>query len=155
MEYTVIKKDWSIEFETTSQQEIEDYIKALLAEEAAGVVEIQRNLLSEYFHCVPSQINYVISTRFNPDRGYVVTSRRGGGGYVTIRKIDDNSAVGDKISEYDAFAYIKKLYDCGTITAREGRIMQDAVSDMSLYRTPDKDSVRADVLKNLLKNIEK
>lgn len=134
---------------------IEAFILELMKQERDEELKIQRNELAEVFGCVPSQINYVISTRFNPDRGYVVTSRRGGGGYVTIRKIDDNSAVGDKISEYDAFAYIKKLYDCGTITAREGRIMQDAVSDMSLYRTPDKDSVRADVLKNLLKNIEK
>ena len=52
-------------------KQIEDYIKALLAEEAAGVVEIQRNLLSEYFHCVPSQINYVLSTRFTPVQGYM------------------------------------------------------------------------------------
>ena len=134
---------------------IEAFILELMKQERDEELKIQRNELAEVFGCVPSQINYVISTRFNPDRGYVVTSRRGGGGYVTIRKIDDNSLVGDKISEYEAFAYIKKLYDCGTITAREGRIMQDALSDISLYRTPDKDSVRADILKNLLKNIEK
>ena len=133
---------------------IEAFILELMKQERDEELKIQRNELAEVFGCVPSQINYVISTRFNPDRGYVVTSRRGGGGYVTIRRIDYNSPIGDKISEYDAFAYIKKLYDCGTITAREGKIMQEAVSDISLYRTPDKDGVRADILKNLLKNIE-
>lgn len=133
---------------------IEAFILELMKQERDEELKIQRNELAEVFGCVPSQINYVISTRFNLDKGYVVTSRRGGGGYVTIRRIDDNSTIGDKISEYDAFAYIKKLYDCGTITAREGKIMQDAISDISLYRTPDKDGVRADILKNLLKNIE-
>lgn len=133
---------------------IEAFILELMKQERDEELKIQRNELAEVFGCVPSQINYVISTRFNLDKGYVVTSRRGGGGYVTIRRIDDNSTIGDKISEYDAFAYIKKLYDCGTITAREGKIMQDTISDISLYRTPDKDGVRADILKNLLKNIE-
>lgn len=133
---------------------IEAFILELMKQERDEELKIQRNELAEVFGCVPSQINYVISTRFNLDKGYFVTSRRGGGGYVTIRRIDDNSTIGDKISEYDAFAYIKKLYDCGTITAREGKIMQDAISDISLYRTPDKDGIRADILKNLLKNIE-
>ena len=65
-------------------KQIEEYIKALLEQESAGVIEIQRNFLSEYFHCVPSQINYVLSTRFTPLQGYMVESRRGGGGFVRI-----------------------------------------------------------------------
>ena len=57
---------------------IEEFIKELFNEEDE-YVEIQRNELAEYFNCVPSQINYVISTRFNPSQGYYVESRRGGG----------------------------------------------------------------------------
>ncbi|MBQ5858017.1 MAG: CtsR family transcriptional regulator, partial [Peptococcaceae bacterium] len=82
-------------------KQIEDYIKALLAEETAGVIEIQRNLLSEYFHCVPSQINYVLSTRFTPVQGYMVETRRGGGGYVRIvsLQLDGDSDLQDALTE--------------------------------------------------------
>ncbi len=64
---------------------IEDFIKELL-EEQDEAIEIQRNELAEHFNCVPSQINYVISTRFKPSQGYYVESRRGGGGHITIKK---------------------------------------------------------------------
>ena len=73
-------------------KEIEQYLKELLSAANSGVLEIQRNMLSEYFHCVPSQINYVLSTRFTPAQGYLVESRRGGGGYVRIvsLQLDDD-----------------------------------------------------------------
>ena len=64
---------------------IEDFIKDMLKTE--NELEIQRNELAEHFNCVPSQINYVISTRFKPSQGYYVESRRGGGGHITIKKI--------------------------------------------------------------------
>ena len=65
---------------------IEDFIKDLL-EESDDSVEIKRNELAEHFHCVPSQINYVISTRFKPSQGYYVESKRGGGGNIKIKKV--------------------------------------------------------------------
>lgn len=67
-------------------KEIEAYLKMMLEEEA-GYLEIKRSFLSETFSCVPSQINYVLSTRFTLDQGYIVESRRGGGGYLRIRAI--------------------------------------------------------------------
>lgn len=67
-------------------KEIETYLKMMLEEEA-GYLEIKRSFLSETFSCVPSQINYVLSTRFTLDQGYIVESRRGGGGYLRIRAI--------------------------------------------------------------------
>ncbi len=66
---------------------IEDFIKDLLKDED-DFVEIQRNELAEQFNCVPSQINYVIQTRFKPSQGYYVESKRGGGGHIRIKKIN-------------------------------------------------------------------
>ena len=70
---------------------IEEFIKALL-EESNGQLELQRNELADYFECAPSQINYVLATRFSLDRGYYIESRRGGGGYIRIIRLDmDNN----------------------------------------------------------------
>ena len=65
---------------------IEEFIKELFDDE--DYIEIQRNDLAEHFNCVPSQINYVISTRFKPSQGYYVESKRGGGGHISIRKVN-------------------------------------------------------------------
>ena len=66
---------------------IEEFIKELFEEEES-IIEIQRNDLAQQFNCVPSQINYVIETRFKPSQGYYVESRRGGGGYIKIKKVN-------------------------------------------------------------------
>ena len=71
---------------------IEDFINEMLREANGGEIELKRNALAEKFSCVPSQINYVITTRFSPERGYLVESRRGGGGYIRITPV----ACGDK-----------------------------------------------------------
>ncbi|HOK71062.1 MAG TPA: CtsR family transcriptional regulator, partial [Bacillota bacterium] len=68
---------------------IESYLKLLLDTGPHGFVEVQRRELAERFRCAPSQINYVLSTRFTVERGYVVETRRGGGGYIRIFKLDD------------------------------------------------------------------
>lgn len=93
---------------------------------AAAILEIQRNILSEYFHCVPSQINYVLSTRFTPVQGYLVETRRGGGGFVRIVSLqldeDDDiqdaltDAVGDMLTQKDSEGLTSYLYQQG-ITA--------------------------------------
>ena len=67
---------------------IEEFIKELFDDESQQI-EIQRNELAEHFNCVPSQINYVISTRFKPSQGYYVESKRGGGGHITIKKVNN------------------------------------------------------------------
>ena len=71
---------------------IEDFIKDLFDEDESDLIEIQRNELAQHFNCVPSQINYVISTRFKPSQGYYVESKRGGGGNIKIRKINNTKS---------------------------------------------------------------
>lgn len=143
-------------------KQIEDYIKALLAEEAAGVVEIQRNLLSEYFHCVPSQINYVLSTRFTPVQGYMVETRRGGGGYVRIvsLQLDDDSdlqdalteAVGVRLSQSDCEGLTAYLYQQGIITQREMLLFNSMLKDrvMAGMEKTQRDTMRASMMQQVL-----
>ncbi|NLK42961.1 MAG: CtsR family transcriptional regulator, partial [Tissierellia bacterium] len=66
---------------------IERFLKSLIDAQEDGIIEIQRNELAEKFNCAPSQINYVLSTRFTPYKGYYIESRRGGGGYIKIIKV--------------------------------------------------------------------
>ena len=140
---------------------IESFIKQIL-KDTEGVAEIQRNELANHFNCVPSQINYVISTRFTHDRGYYVESRRGGGGFIRISRVNVSgsgsylmhivSSLGSNISQQDAEAFINNFVDYEIITLREANIMKSAVSDKALFKIiqPDRDYVRADILKNAL-----
>jgi len=142
---------------------IETFIKQVISD-AQGVAEIQRNELAIRFNCVPSQINYVISTRFTNDRGYFVESRRGGGGYIRISRVNITggdmggylmhivSAIGDRIGQQDADAFIGNFVDYDVIEPREAGIMRAAVSDKTLLRVPprERDSIRAVILKNML-----
>lgn len=140
---------------------IEDFIKEMLAENRE--IELQRNELANRFNCVPSQINYVISTRFSPERGYSVESRRGGGGYIKITRNapeDGNyimhivKLIGDFISAENAKAAVRDLYGSGLINHREAKIIMAAVSDNSIaLKQPEKDTVRARILKNILVNL--
>lgn len=140
---------------------IEEFIKELF--EDGAEVELQRNELANRFNCVPSQINYVIATRFSPERGYIVESRRGGGGYIRITRTapKDNSlvmhavnSVGDYISADSAKAIVTDLYSCGLISHREAKIILAALGDNSLaIKQPDKDILRAKVFKNILVNL--
>ncbi len=142
---------------------IEEFIKELMEEEN-GAIELQRNELAMRFNCVPSQINYVISTRFSPERGYIVESRRGGGGYIKITRAtctdEENylkkvlSFIGDYISQTDASAIIQNLYELDIISQREGKIIIAAIRDRAIaINPPQRDFVRAKILKNILVNI--
>ena len=143
-------------------EQIARIIETML-EESGGVLELQRNKLAGDVGCVPSQINYVISSRFNPDRGYIVESRRGGGGYIKIQKISFDSktaflmhmlsAVGDSIDAMSAKAMLVSLYDNGIVTERELKLMLVSVSDRALIRIvqgKSRDTVRADIMKSLV-----
>lgn len=140
---------------------IEEFIKEMLNE--ADMIELQRNELANKFNCVPSQINYVISTRFSPERGYSVESRRGGGGYIKITKArpDDGnyimralSLIGEYISQQDMMGIIQNLYDYELIDKREAKIIISALSDNSLIiKQPERDILRAKILKNILVNL--
>lgn len=118
---------------------IEVYLKRLLAAAPGDAILLQRKDLAARFRCVPSQINYVLSTRFVPEKGYLVESRRGGGGYLRIRKLELNREKAEcllalrrelnreEVSFRELAGVIGRLEDAGLVTNREGRIMQAAI----------------------------
>lgn len=141
---------------------IEAYLKKVLQQQEQ--VEIRRSEIANLFNCVPSQINYVINTRFTIQQGYLVESKRGGGGYIRIIKVQllDESEILDRmieiigriISERDAQAVIQNLYEDEIISKREAKLMLVAI-DKSLYTgDPTTDShLRANLLKTMLANL--
>ncbi|CDE90882.1 transcriptional repressor CtsR [Clostridium sp. CAG:389] len=143
---------------------IEDFIKDLFDEDESDLIEIQRNELAQHFNCVPSQINYVISTRFKPSQGYYVESKRGGGGNIKIRKINNTKSdyimhiinnVGKTITTNDIDILLSDFLTYNIITAQEAKLLKVATSDNVLKLDKDiKDDVRARIFKNMLLNIE-
>lgn len=131
---------------------IEAFILELMKQEQEDWLKIQRNELAQIFGCVPSQINYVISTRFNPERGYMVESKRGGGGCVRIRRIENTPTATDTISESDSRIIIRQLLLKNAITEREALLMQSATSNSALYGVSDKDKTRANILRKMIEN---
>ncbi|MFA7637032.1 MAG: CtsR family transcriptional regulator [Monoglobales bacterium] len=142
---------------------ISDIIEAFIHEklkDANGKAEIRRNELAEHLGCVPSQINYVISTRFTTERGYTVESRRGGGGYISIKRVvypTDNTimhvvnSIGDDIDFASAKAILRNLWEYDVISRREAEIMISVLSDRVLTLPRDQRGVlRARLLKNML-----
>lgn len=141
---------------------IENFIKELMQDEG-NTIEIQRNELAEYFNCVPSQINYVISTRFNPHQGYYVESRRGGGGSITIRKINITksnylmhiiTSMGETISMKEVDIFINNFLLQDIISEKEAKLLKTATSDNVLIVPQSiKDNLRANIFKNMLVNL--
>lgn len=143
---------------------IEQYIKRTLAECADGELEIQRSELARLFQCVPSQINYVIGTRFTVEKGYQVESKRGGGGYIRIRKIEwacpkawyDNimQVIGTRITQSSAADIIEQLEEEDVVTEREARLMRTVISrDVIDVPTPLRDQLRANILRALITSL--
>lgn len=140
---------------------ISDLIEQMLTDmlsSSDGSVEIRRNILADQLNCVPSQINYVIKTRFTPERGYLIESRRGGGGSVTIRRIESRADsyiasliayIGSSLDGESAKAYLSRLLSYSLITEREAAIMAAALSDKSISSL-QKNEARATLLKNML-----
>ena len=141
---------------------IEEFIKDLFNDENEAI-EIQRNELAEYFNCVPSQINYVISTRFKPSQGYYVESRRGGGGHITIRKVNNTKEdyimhiinnIGKQLTSNEVDILISDFLSYDIINGKEAKLLKVATSDNVLQLTKDiKDQVRARIFKNMLINL--
>ena len=139
---------------------IEDFIKEMLVENGGDEVQIQRNELADKFRCAPSQINYVLTTRFTNEKGFVIESRRGGGGHIIIKQTsydgtDKSSrliydAVGDSITYHNAVLLINNLYDTKLITEREKSIIKMAINERTLSSVENKNKVRADILKSIL-----
>ena len=144
---------------------IEQFIKELLKEESTEV-ELKRNELAEYFGCAPSQINYVLATRFSPDHGYLTESRRGGGGYIRIVRVVQagsqrlmylvNDRIGDSLGEEECLRLISQLKEQRMVTADEAALMASALSTRALsVPVPDtlKNAMRAKMMKSMLMTI--
>ena len=130
-------------------------------EEAGGALELQRSDLAQRFGCVPSQINYVVSTRFSPERGYIVESRRGGNGYIRITRVRVDrqtllmhviNSLGDELDLPSAKAIVGNLVESGAIGAESGQVLLLAVSDQALHRVrqEDRGALRSDIAKQIL-----
>ncbi|MCL2662102.1 MAG: CtsR family transcriptional regulator [Oscillospiraceae bacterium] len=126
-----------------------------------GIAELQRAELAGRFNCVPSQINYVISTRFSPERGYLVESRRGGGGYIRIKRIAIDSeillmhtvnAIGERVDTNTAAALLANLQHNEAIKEDEVKLLMSAISENALRpaRPIERDALRASILKQML-----
>lgn len=138
---------------------IERFIKELMSEDAH--IELRRNELAQHFGCAPSQINYVLATRFSVDHGYLIESRRGGGGYVRIVRMRARQEgnlldtllkrVGNSIDEETCCALIQQLQDCKLASPNEAALMRAATARNALsLPVSGKDVLRAAVFKNML-----
>lgn len=144
---------------------IEEYLKSLLAND--NTLELQRNELAEFFKCVPSQINYVLGTRFTPTQGYLVESRRGGGGYLRIVKLtwlDEKESplqevyrnLGLSIDQWEAEGLLRRLWEEDILTLREYHILKAAIQrDTIAISLPERDIVRAKILQAALAAISR
>lgn len=142
---------------------IEKFIKNLM--EDSNTVQIQRNELANLFDCAPSQINYVLTTRFSREKGYEVQSKKGGGGYVKIEKISKlnqeqilhilHKNIDKEITYIQGKVVVKWLLDKNLINNRESKIILCAIDDKSL-NSPIcglNDIVRAKILKNMIEEL--
>ena len=141
---------------------IEEFIKELFNNEEE--IEIQRNDLAQKFNCVPSQINYVIATRFKPSQGYYVESRRGGGGHITIKKVSNTKSdyimhiienIGEAMQNSEAEILISDFLTYGLVNEKEAKLLRVATSDNVLDIPKEyKDKLRESIFKNMLLNID-
>ncbi|MDQ0255973.1 transcriptional regulator CtsR [Evansella vedderi] len=144
---------------------IENYLKQIIERSNKELIEIKRSELAERFECVPSQINYVISTRFTVEKGYMVESKRGGGGYIRIIKVKPNDQlelfsqlveiIGQRISQSSAENIIRRLFEEEAISKREANIML-SVMDRSILsiKLPHRDEMRARILKAMISTLK-
>lgn len=144
---------------------IENYLKRVLEMSDEDIVEIKRSEIADQFQCVPSQINYVINTRFTIERGYLVESKRGGGGYIRIIKVqayDHASMIDDilaliqsRISQSSAEDVIYRLVEEEVVTTREAKIMLSVLDRSILYiELPQRDELRSRMLKAMLMTLK-
>lgn len=140
---------------------IEEFIKNLFDESDDSMLEIKRNELASHFGCAPSQINYVLMTRFTTDKGYYIESRRGGGGSIRITRVDLDTddylsgliseKIGKSITQNNAESYIDAFLEQDFITVREAALMRAAINDKSIgVQSQDRDIIRAGILKSMM-----
>ncbi len=142
---------------------LSDMIAGMIEEmlnEGGGQTEVRRNDLASRLGCVPSQINYVITSRFTPERGYTIESRRGGGGYIRIVRVPMTKdeylmhvfhAVGDTLSENESRAFLNNLYEHGIVSEREAAMCAHIMSTAATEKCPPvlRDEMRADMMRRL------
>nr|MDF9460125.1 CtsR family transcriptional regulator [Bacillus pumilus] len=140
---------------------IEQYLKEVLDQNGREILEIKRNEIADKFQCVPSQINYVINTRFTSERGYIVESKRGGGGYIRIIKVKMNdevdllnniiSQIYHRLSQVASDHIIMRLVENNILSEREAKMMI-SVMDRSVLHIdlPERDELRARMMKAML-----
>ena len=144
---------------------IEQFIKALMEDENREI-ELRRNELADHFQCAPSQINYVLATRFTPDHGYVIESRRGGGGYIRIVRLAATSReellqtlyqrIGTSISMSDASKIIEHLKAESIVTPDEAQLMLAALSPQAVpLPLSMKDALCAGTLRSMILSLAK
>ncbi|MDR4888481.1 CtsR family transcriptional regulator [Bacillus sp. HNG] len=143
---------------------IEQYLKSVLDTSDRAIVEIKRSEIADKFECVPSQINYVINTRFTLERGYLVESKRGGGGYIRIMRVKTNDdsqlikqlvrLIDKRISQTSAEDVILRLIEEEVISKREAKIMLSVIDRSVLFiELPHRDELRARMLKAMLTSL--
>lgn len=143
---------------------IEQFIKDMMEENEEDELEIGRNELANYFSCAPSQINYVLTTRFTADRGYYIESKRGGGGCIRIKKVQINdseplfniinSKIGNNITYDNSVKIINGLLEAQVIDDKQSNIMKAAINDRALFRyVENKNALRANILKSMIMSI--
>ena len=147
-------------FKNTSDH-IEAYIKAIL--DQAGIVELQRSQLADTFQVVPSQINYVIKTRFTASRGYLVESKRGGGGYIRIGRIEFSNhhemlrdllySIGERVSQEIYEDVLQLLVEQDLMTKQEMTLLTSVATDRVLGE--ESSVVRANMLRQLLQEVDR
>jgi len=144
---------------------IEQYLKNVLDGSGKEIVEIKRSEIADKFQCVPSQINYVINTRFTIERGYVVESKRGGGGYIRIIKVTANNQahlldqilhlISQRLSQAAAEDIIGRLVTEDVISSREAKLMLSVIDRSVLYiELPHRDELRARMFKAMITSLK-
>lgn len=137
---------------------IEAHLRRLLQSSPDGAIVIQRTEIAERFDCVPSQISYVLMTRFTPDRGYVVEGRRGGGGNIRVLRLgaEQRELAAflheiDAIDEERAWGLILRVAEAGLVSQREAAVMQAAMKrDVLRIDLPERDQLRARLLRAMM-----
>ncbi|MBM7555120.1 CtsR family transcriptional regulator [Thalassobacillus pellis] len=143
---------------------IEEYLKEVLDSNKQQVIEIKRSELADQFQCVPSQINYVIKTRFTVEKGYIVESKRGGGGYIRIMRVkpqDDAELIEEvlemiqpKVTQSAAINVVERLLEEEIISEREAKLMASAISRQVLaFQLPLRDEIRSRILAAMLSTL--
>ena len=139
---------------------IANFINQMMDDEN-GMAEIQRNELASQLGCVPSQINYVITSRFTPEQGYIVESRRGGGGFIRITRIKYDrkqmlmhivNSIGPSLDSESCRIFIQNLNQGGLLSREAALLMRAALSDVVYREVPIefRDRLRASIFKQML-----